>query len=268
MSVNNLDQYFTHVDLASEYVSQVLERWHNPDVLFIEPSAGTGSFLNRLWSEKRKVRAMDIAPKGVGIVRGDFLKQEAIFSGKHAGIVIIGNPPFGKNASFAVRFFNHSAKYADEIAFIVPRSFRKISIQKRLDRHFHLSRDDDVIKNAFLLNGKPYDVPCAWQIWTKKAYPRLIPTTPCVNHLISYTSPPEADFAIRRVGFYAGRVITKQLMSLSVSTHYFIREIRGGVINILRNINWQDIVRQTAGVRSLSKAEIATKLSDMSNIYV
>ena len=263
--VDELDQFYTHPKLAQSFASKVLTRWSDPDVLFVEPSAGDGAFLNPLIEANRKVRAVDLDPQTTNIQRKDFLEDESIFWGKHSAIVVVGNPPFGKNACMAVRFFNHAAKWADEIAFIVPRTFRKGSVHKRLHKHFHLTIDKEIKKYAFLRDGVPHDVPCAWQIWTRKVNKRETPETPLVDHLINYTTSCEADFAMRRVGFYAGRVITENLSTLSETTHYFMSERTRGVIDTLRKIDWTSIASQTAGSRSLSKTEIAFKLVEEYN---
>ena len=70
---------------------------------------------------------------------------------------------------------------------------------------------------------------------------------------------------MRRVGFYTGRIVTQNISTLSRTTHYFMREVRSGVIDTLRSINWLDVTAQTAGVRSLSKREIAFRLSEIYN---
>ena len=259
----SLDQFYTRPDIAEAYVAEVLERWRDSDVLFVEPSAGAGAFLLPLLDAGRKVRAVDIDPQSLLIQRMDFLKSETVFDGEHSAIVVVGNPPFGKNACMAVRFFNQAAVHADEIAFIVPRTFRKISLQKRLHAKFHLSNDKDVEGGAFVRFGEAHDVPCAWQVWTRRNADRATPCPPCVNHLIDYVPPNDADFAMRRVGFYAGRVLTENIMSLSETTHYFMRELKDGVIDTLRRVNWTELAEQTAGVRSLSKAEIAFKLGEV-----
>lgn len=261
--MTELDQFYTRPALAEAYVQLISERWNDPGVLFVEPSAGNGAFLRPLKDAGRTVRAIDLAPQTSGIQQGDFLADHRIFAGDHPRIVVIGNPPFGKNACNAVRFFNHAAVRADEIAFIVPRTFRKLSVQRRLHANFHLSFDWDVDRFAFLLNGEPHDVPCAWQVWTRKPVEREMPEPPHVDHLIAYTSPSQASFAMRRVGFYAGRVITTDLQALSLTTHYFMKELAEGVIEALQSVNWTELARQTAGVRSLSKTEIAFKLNEI-----
>lgn len=241
----------------------MLGRRADPDVLFVEPSAGTGAFVRPLLDAGRKVRAVDIDPKFSAVTRMGFLNAEGVFDGDHSAIVTIGNPPFGKNACLAVQFFNRAARHSDEIAFIVPRTFRKMSLHKRLHGMFHLSEDGDVESRAFIRFGNPHDVPCAWQIWTGHKAERPRPVPPCINHLIGYTTPCRASFAMRRVGFYAGRVITTNIQSLSETTHYFMREMAHGVIDALRNVNRTEIAGQTAGVRSLSKTEIAFKLDEV-----
>ena len=257
-----LDQFYTRADVAGRYMRQVLQRWPASGVLFVEPSAGAGAFLRPLLANKRQVRAMDIDPTTEDVECLDFLNTTEVFTGDHEAVVVVGNPPFGKNASMAVKFFNHAAQYADEIAFIVPRTFRKVSIQKRLHLNFHRTFDENVQPYAFLLNGCLHDVPCAWQIWTRHNTLRVPPQPPPVDHLISYTQPESATFAMRRVGFYAGKVSTDDIGSLSQSTHYFMNEMSAGVMDIMRHIEWTDVVAQTAGVRSLSKTEIAFKLHE------
>lgn len=257
-----LDQFYTHPELARSYIKQLLLRWPGFHVLFVEPAAGSGAFMRPLLASKRNVRAMDLDPQAEHIEAVDFLQTDRVLSGDHQAIVVVGNPPFGKNACMAVKFFNHAANYADEIAFIVPRSFRKRSIQKRLNLNFHLAADEDVKPYAFVLNGRPHDVPCAWQIWTRQNKLRIVPTPPKVDHLIQYTKPKQASFAMRRVGFYAGKISTSNILALSATTHYFIKDVTQGVIDIMRHIDWQDLASQTAGVRSLAKSDIAFRLHE------
>ena len=262
-SAKVLDQFYTNPKLANKYARSILRRWKGADVLFVEPSAGTGAFIDPIAEAKRKFRAIDIEPKSHNVEHMDFLESPLIFQGKHEAIVVLGNPPFGKNSSIAIKFFNHAANYADEIAFILPRTFRKESVQSKLHASFHLVRDEDVSKNAFLYHGEEYDVPCCWQIWQRSKNRRLPNTVPSVDHLIDFTTPENADFAMRRVGFYAGRVKTEDINTLSCTTHYFLKEKTKGVRQILNDIDWVSITSQTAGTRSLSKRELARKLNEV-----
>jgi len=49
-----LDQFLTRPELARAYVQEVAKRWSDPDVLFVEPSAGTGAFVKPLLLAGRK----------------------------------------------------------------------------------------------------------------------------------------------------------------------------------------------------------------------
>lgn len=260
-----LDQFYTDPVIAGRYVQGLMKSYPDPEVFFIEPAAGAGAFVKPLRRAGRAVWAMDIEPAAAGIRCGDFLDGRLLLEGRRADakVVVLGNPPFGRNASMAVRFFNAAARHGDVIAFIVPRTFRKISLQNRLNKHFHMIHDSDVERGAFLLNGRKHDVPCAWQIWERRSGIRTQPEPPSVSHLIDYTGRDAADFAVRRVGFYAGRVVTSRIGECSLTTHYFMREMQKGVIEAMRSADWSNIAGQTAGVRSLSKKEIAFKLNEL-----
>lgn len=259
----SLDQFYTNPVLAKRYCEGMLKRWKNADVLFVEPSAGNGAFVTPIVKANQDFIAFDIEPKSRLVERMNFLESGIFSKGRYKAIVVIGNPPFGKNSSIAIKFFNKAAEFADEIAFILPRTFRKYSVQAKLHPNFHLVRDEEVEEKAFFYEGKEYDVPCCWQIWRRKTKVRVLQPVPVVNQLIEFTTPDKADFAMRRVGFYAGRIKTSNIEALSETTHYFLKEKTKGVIEALNRVDWVSITSQTAGTRSLSKKELATKLSDV-----
>ena len=251
-------------DLARGYVREILERWEDPRTLFIDPAAGRGSFKDPLAEAGRTVRGVDTDPRAEGIRRSGFLECEAIFRGIQTATVVLGSPPFGRNAGTALRYFNHAADHgADAIAFIVPRSFRKRSLQRRLHPRYHLRVNENVPRNAFLRDGVAHDVPCAWQVWTRGDFDRVVEDPPSVGHLIEYVTPEKADFAVRRAGHGAGNVLTENLGDLSTGTTYFLREVRPGVREALAETDWTDVIGQTAGIRSLSKEEIAFRLGEI-----
>ena len=76
-----------------------------------------------------------------GIIKMDFLKFKPKENKKY---LIIGNPPFGRSSSIAIKFFNKAALFSDCIAFILPRTFKRISIQNRLDLNFSLIYTKDL----------------------------------------------------------------------------------------------------------------------------
>ena len=120
-----LDQFYTNPDYAKVFLDKVDQHLglDNFDRI-IEPSAGTGSFFNLL--DKNKRVGLDLEPKADGVIKMDFFDFDY---NQYRGekILTLGNPPFGKNASLAQKFFNRSAIYSDAIAFLIPRTFRKAS---------------------------------------------------------------------------------------------------------------------------------------------
>lgn len=211
----------------------------------VDPGEGTGAFFTLLPNGSI---GCDLDPKHPGLEKADFLALDIRSDRK---IAVIGNPPFGRNASMAVRFFNHAACRAKIIEFILPRSFRKASVQNRLNRSFHLLCEEEVPANAFLFRSKPYDVPAVFQIWERRAELRGVRKAATSHPDFEFTSPCRADFAIQRVGARAGRV--HQDFTRSASSHYFIR---GQVRTAMTELAFRNVVGNVAGNPSLSKAEI------------
>lgn len=254
------DQFYTRTDVAEELFQWLLEDPNVRAVLatgvarFLEPSAGTGSFLRLLPPD---TLAYDIEPKAPAIVEADFLTT-TLSSG--AGLIVIGNPPFGKNASLAVSFFNHAAPYADVIAFIVPRTFQKLSIQNRLDSAFHLCAEREVGKDAFIHNGVPKDVPTVFQIWVRRPWLRPTITLPLAHPDFKFTTAHRADFAVQRVGVNAG-IVHRNFMR-SPSSNFFIKSHVDGVEATMKELDFRTVARRTVGNPSLSKAELVQLYSE------
>ena len=196
------------------------------NAVFLEPSAGDGAFYKPLNNAGVNVMGIDISPAFAGIKKQDFYDFDGDLWRKGLPLVAVGNPPFGKISSEAIKFFNKVAEYSQVIAFVLPKSFRKLSIQKKLNKNFHLHFDDDLPKNSFFKDGVVWDVPSCWQIWVRKKRCRIDPIPPEVSHLIEYTKPEYADFSLRRVGGRAGKVL--EGTDYSPSSTYFISEVKKG----------------------------------------
>ena len=258
---NTKDQYYTKEDVANECILDILSYF--PEArswTWVEPSAGTGSFLKGV-PEGIRVVSYDIEPKYPGTTRANFLEQEFQFTGK---VLVFGNPPFGSQASLAKAFIKHSAKFADVIAFILPRSFQKPSMNKVFPREFHCIYTRELLPKSFTVNEKDYGVPCIFQIWQKKSELRLIEEIlePIGFEFVKNTM--RHDLIIRRVGSNAG--MTNNLGdNYNPETHYFIKLhpklliLQLHTIQYLNSIHWPS---NTTGPRSLSKAEITKVLND------
>lgn len=242
-----LDQYYTREDVAAYFYAIFQEHFDPTRLQMVEPSAGTGSFFKLLPAD---CLGYDVEPKYPGIETADFLTVQ-LQSDRPIGI--IGNPPFGKNASKAVRFFNHAAPQSSLIAMILPRTFRKGSITNRLDPAFHLVREEKVPDNAFLFRSKPYNVPAIFQIWERRAEKRGRQPVETRHPDFEFTDPGRADFAVQRVGARAGRV--HHDFTASPSSHYFIR---GNVEAIMAQLDFASVAADVAGNPSLAKSEIVS----------
>lgn len=151
-----LEQYFTPKEEVRKCVEVV-----NPTRFsrIIEPSAGAGAFLSFLPTHAVGV---DIFPLREDILREDFLKM-SIARDSSLKTLVIGNPPFGIRGSLALKFIAKAATFADTIAFILPRSFCKPSLQNKVHLNFHLEHEHEV--NHFELpTGEEVKVSCVFQI--------------------------------------------------------------------------------------------------------
>ena len=169
---NCLGQFYTKKEIAKlcwEHLSDTLsflnKNMDDDNLLFLEPSAGTGSFFKLMPPQRRL--GMDLEPKYKGVKKQDFFK---IFQLDYDSdnVIVVGNPPFGKRGNLAVSFFNHSACLASTIAFIVPVIFRKFMIHKKLVSSMRFVSKLELPRDSFeLSNGKSYSVNTEFQIWTK-----------------------------------------------------------------------------------------------------
>ena len=159
-----LDKFYTKESAVRRLIGMLNVKEYD---FIVEPSAGDGAFLRQL--SDLKVIALDIAPDSPKIVQQDFFEFEVGEKNKESNILTIGNPPFGKNSSLAVKFFNHAAKFSSCIAFVVPRTFRKSSLQNKLDLNFHLQAEYVLPRASFYLpTGEDYEVPTVAQVWVRK----------------------------------------------------------------------------------------------------
>ncbi len=255
-SDKDLDQFYTRRPLAA-YLYTVFCRFIDPThFLLLEPGAGKGAFLSVMPEDSL---GFDPDPRYPGVLSADFLALPlAARVPQDTRVAVLGNPPFGRNASLAVRFFKHAACRADVIAFIVPLSFRKATIQNRLDRRFRLIHEETLPRDAFVFRDQPYNVPAAFQIWQRQDEPRETIERETSHPDFEFaTTPLGANFAIQRVGTGAGRI--HRDFTKSMSSHYFIK---GPVLRIMRQLDFSKVTKNVAGNPSLAKAEIVALYKD------
>ena len=157
----NLDKFYTQPQIAKQCYQFLINLYPSvQNQMFLEPSAGSGNFLDCL----AHYTALDIKPEDDRIIEQDFLKWQP--TQEH--FITIGNPPFGQRSKLAIQFFNYAANFSDIIAFIVPVSFMKWSVQKELNKNFSLIDYFYLEENSFLSDNKPFSVRTVFQVWVRQ----------------------------------------------------------------------------------------------------
>ncbi|KAB7884297.1 SAM-dependent methyltransferase [Poseidonibacter ostreae] len=254
-----LDQFYTNNKIAESCMDELNKNYKLDNYFLLEPSAGTGSFSDLF---HKNSLAIDIDPKKPYMKKIDFLGL-SINAFNHKNVFTIGNPPFGKNSSLAIKFFNKSAEFSDYIAFVVPKTFKKASLTNKLSLDFHLDMEKDIPLDSFIFEGKKYSVPCVFQVWKKMDVKREPIYTKSSTELFEFTTKEDADFAIRRVGGLAGKVL-EEFAEYSESSNYFIKTKRSKrlLTKKIRSV-YEDLnilAKNSAGNPSLSKHELITTL--------
>lgn len=160
------DQFFTPSDVSRtcwETFLRVTGISVN-DYRFVEPSAGDGSFLSHL---PEGSIGIDIEPRRADILQQDYLTWTP--PAGDARWIVIGNPPFGLRGHLALQFINHSAPFAEYVAFILPQLFEsdgKGSPRKRVVG-YNLIHSEKLSTNFVTPDATSVNVNCVFQIWSK-----------------------------------------------------------------------------------------------------
>ena len=268
---DNIDKYYT----SNVVVERCIEIFKNnvsvkEEDLIIEPSAGDGAFIPAIESLGCDSIFMDIEPENSCIIKQDYLDVnlnefiEGLNNKKSGNIHVIGNPPFGRQSSLAIRFIKRSCEYCDTVSFILPRSFKKESMRRYFPLNFHCLIEEDIIDDGFIVNGLSYDVPCVFQVWVKKMVERKLEKKliPYGYTFVKKTEFPDVSF--RRVGVNAGN-ISKSIDDKSEQSHYFIRFNRKMDDNVLKRIFdlKYDSRNNTVGPCSISKQELIREFNSV-----
>ena len=254
---NTIDKYYTNKNVVSQCMN-IFNKYINvlSNDLIIEPSAGNGSFINEIKDLKSTHLFYDLEPEHSEVIKQNYLTLD-VNTYKYNKIHIIGNPPFGRQSSLAIKFIKKSCEYCDTISFILPKSFKKDSMKKRFPLVYHLIVEIDLPNNSFLVGGTSHNVPCVFQIWEKRNYNRPLSIKLIPNHYRFVKKKEDADLSFRRVGVNAGK-LDRNIENKSEQSHYFIKYdslLTDDLFNTLSNINY-DCKNNTVGPKSISKQEL------------
>ena len=165
------DQFYTNQEISKYCYEKTLKilkklRINHKKYIFLEPSAGCCNFYNLLPVDKRI--GIDIEPKGnKELIEKNYLEFIPPTNKKY---IVIGNPPFGLRGNLALRFINHSSKFADVVAFILPPLFDsdgKGAPKKRV-LDYQLAYTERLPLNSFEYpDKKKVEIATLFQVWTK-----------------------------------------------------------------------------------------------------
>jgi len=260
--VTGKEQYYTPKSLASELVTQI------EDVLgplsgktVLEPAGGTGAFIEAVIEQGVKgVISFDIEPLHKAVTEGSFLDQVI----SQQNLITISNPPFGRNNSLSIPFFNHAANVSDAICFIVPRSWRKWSVTNRLDLRFELVSDVDididyVDASGEALSNKSLLATC-FQIWKKTEKLRQIVKV-TDKKIVEKVSPEHADVSLTIFGYGCGKVKTN-FERVANTTQMFLKLHHPEALAALESVDYSKFFKNTAYTEALSLQEINYLLNE------
>ena len=129
-----LEQFYTPQATADWVVDVCRQQpWWIDIVEAIEPTAGKGVFVNALkpYDHYMTVHAGDLEPKHPDVKEWDALQVSVtrLLWNANKGcptprdhVLLIGNPPFGRQSKLAREIWDHYADHCGYTAFIVPRS--------------------------------------------------------------------------------------------------------------------------------------------------
>jgi predicted RNA methylase len=272
---NTIDKYYTKdtvVELCLNFVKTHIQI--REDDLIIEPSAGNGAFIQGIKSITRNFRFYDLEPDNNEIIKQDFLQydyssdmnriEDTSIETPCSKIHIIGNPPFGRQSSLAIKFIKKSCEFCDSVSFILPKSFKKDSLKKTFPMNFHLIFETDLPDKSFLVDSVEHDVPCVFQIWEKRPTNRAVKQVlePLNFRFVEKTEQPDISF--RRVGVNAG-IIDTNIEQKSIQSHYFIQFTNGkSITNNIQNLSKITYdFNNTVGPKSISKQELICKFNPL-----
>jgi len=260
--VTGKEQYYTPKNLATALVAEV-EKILGPlaGKSVLEPAGGTGAFIEAvLQSGAGKVISFDIEPLHQLVQEGNFLDQQIA----ETNLITISNPPFGRNNSLSIPFFNHAAEISDAICFIVPRSWRKWSVTNRLDMRFDIALDIDLDIDYVDATGSPISskthLATCFQIWRKsnsiRKQIRVID-----KGIIEKVSPEIADVSLTIFGYGCGKVKT-QFPPVPNTTQMFLKLHHPKALAALEKVDYSKFYKSTAYTEALSLQEINYLLNE------
>jgi len=275
-----LDQFYTKPEVAKYCIDSLFsflekENINIDDFIFVEPSAGNGSFYDLLPTDKRI--GLDIAPLHNEVIQQDFLSWKP--KNKSDKYIFIGNPPFGYRAWTALAFMNHTAQFAQYIGFILPMAFQSDArgSAKHRVKGMQLVHSEIISSDSFFEpNGKKRKVNALWQIW-KKGKNIIAPKVSCKEWVDIFTvdlrkerlcgqdKMDKADFFLQRTFYKEPPKLVKNFSEVKYTCGYgfIVKKEKKAIIEALNNTDWEKYCNLAAhNCKHISMYHIERSLAD------
>lgn len=257
MNKSIYDKFYTKDAIAYSCISKL--NLNEYDVI-IEPSVGGGAFYNQI-NHPKKI-GIDLKPTGE--LRDDFnirfldFLQVDITEFVNKKVLVIGNPPYGKVGSTALKFINKASEFSETIAFILPKSFSKDHFKNKINLNFHLDYEEFLPLDSFVFGQEDFKLDTVFQIWNKKEYKR-VKTKKEEPLNFSYVKTGEYHFNIRRVGFKSGFASldknipeTGNYYKIKLSENVNLNHINL-ILNKINEVKWE---YKNSSIRNVSQSQI------------
>lgn len=243
------DKFYTRRDLASRLAGLI------PDIgsykIIVEPSAGAGAFLDAL---PTYAVGLDIEPDDPRVTKADWFTHEM----DGVGGLLVGNPPFGRRSALAKAFITRGEDLGFEtIAFILPETFRKLSVQSVFGKAWRLILEEELPDDVYEHASGSIRIPCVFQVWTKREgdmdLRQIKAEQPALYSFLS-RGDKDADLCLNG---NSGRVRLPHQVTNEKAEHYIkINGDKNDVTERLRTLPLRFSSSVSGGVAWVSKNEI------------
>ena len=246
-----IDQFYTKPTIAGQCIKKLgsLSKFD----LIVEPSAGTGSFFDKI-KHNNKV-AYDLDPKH------PMIKKKNWFSCKipthYKNVAVIGNPPFGIKNKLSSAFIQHALSFPNvhRIAFILPDVYNKHTRQAIIPVGWRIKTIWKLPDNSFIYNQNTFHVPCSFYVFCRsKGKDMRTPTE--LPQIKDFSFARNNDYDLFVFGASPKKIITKALPNnrgYFLKSHIAVSKLK----ERLANIEWKGNSCANGGVFWLTKYEFA-----------
>lgn len=273
-----LDKYYTKHKIAKYCLDSLFKvaKKYKIDTkkhIFLEPSAGEGTFLDLL-PKKRRI-GIDLHPHHKEVIKKDFFCWKPDINKNY---ITIGNPPFGVRGWLALRFINEAAKFSDLVGFILPMYFAsdgKGSAKNRV-KGLNLLHSEELPSDIFYKpDNEIIKINTVWQVWGK-VKSQIQQKPKCDEYVEIYTV---CTYPKRRCGldkmdkyscfiastFYKSNKIVEKFEDVNYGSGYglIIKRKKNEIIKFLNETDWNLYnIRATNHCKHIGMTHILQRLAE------